>query len=78
MTQVFFEARDSGITIYRDGDPAIIAVKFADYVRLAKESLDGLLMVPDPQGGDVFEWVDHPALLRLSAAASAAAACCYT
>lgn len=78
MTPVFFEATGRAIVVYRDGEPAIIAHKFADFVRLAKEGLEGLIRVPDPQGGDVFEWVDHPALLRLSAAASTLAAEKYT
>lgn len=77
MTPIFFEATPRGIVVYRDGEPAIIATKFGQYIRLAKEGLEGLVRVPDPAGGDMIEWVDHPALLRMSAAAALLAAESY-
>lgn len=74
---VFFEATSNAVVIYRCGEPAKVAVKFSDFVRLSKESLDGLVKVPDPNGGEDFDWVDHPTLLRLSSACALLAAESY-
>lgn len=77
MTTITWESDATHVAIYRNGRIAIIGRKFADFIKIANEAMTGLVRVPDPEGGDPFEWVDHRQLLLLASAASKLAADSY-